>query len=397
MRIRITSAGIAAWLSLMIAASTVNGQPQSKPEIILDYTTPPRLSLSLDDQKEIAGLSRQSKPEVLNWQTAYTLALVRSRSGRGTVQRALDRTFLAASAERLGVGDFARFRIEFLARGAFRDPAPAMFAVLARLQRIENARYRQYLLESLEGMVRERLHAPTPGAIRLENDIVLAASLRSRQELHRRVREFRDELDELKVELGLAPTVAMILAEEATASFKRSFSSVACWKRDPNPDPEKLSRMIEDLPKLGNIILDNQPLRGASSMSPERIEEVMSKATRLALEKSSDLAKSAAVEDANGRLELQIRRRLRRLFDTSRAYDDAKQRHQLATRIVDQEDERLLWRSRVLGSDGVPAQPLLVGPFIEQVADLTSVEDQLIELWTTFRTEWLAFYRDIGV
>ena len=112
---RITSTGIAAWFSLMIAASTVNGQPQSKPEIILDYTTPPRLSLSLDDQKEIAGLSRKSKAELLNWQTAYTLALVRARGGRGAVLHALDRGFLAASADRLGVVDFGRFRIEFRA------------------------------------------------------------------------------------------------------------------------------------------------------------------------------------------------------------------------------------------------------------------------------------------
>ena len=82
---------------------------------------------SLDFDKEIAGLSKGSRPEILTWGTNLALAIVRARSVRGAFAPMLNPIALNQEAARHGVADFARFREEFLtgrvpAGGAFRDP-----------------------------------------------------------------------------------------------------------------------------------------------------------------------------------------------------------------------------------------------------------------------------------
>ena len=59
--------------------------------------------------------------------------MVRARAGAGALLQTLDPAALDRQADRLGVADFARFRKEFFAGGAFRDPAPDLFALLGRL------------------------------------------------------------------------------------------------------------------------------------------------------------------------------------------------------------------------------------------------------------------------
>lgn len=76
----------------------------------------------------VGGLPAGSNVEVLTWDRAYALALIRARSApaKGTKGvAALDRAWLDRESQRLDIRDFARFRGEFLASPpAFRDPAP---------------------------------------------------------------------------------------------------------------------------------------------------------------------------------------------------------------------------------------------------------------------------------
>ena len=117
-----------------------------------------------------------------------------------------------------------------------------------------------------------------------------------------------------------------------------------------------------------------------------RHKEVLTKATRLVLEKCGDPARGAADEDARAGLELQMRRRMRSLAEMRRAYVDARCRYLLSIRIKDQAIERLIAPSAA----GSPERSLLVERFVEHVADVTTLEDQLAELWTTFRADRLA-------
>ena len=78
-------------------------------ELVLMPQVPPT------SEKELAGLSERASAEVLTWERAYTLALVRTRSGGTTATESLDPQALAEQARRHGVADFGRFRKELLA------------------------------------------------------------------------------------------------------------------------------------------------------------------------------------------------------------------------------------------------------------------------------------------
>ncbi len=389
---RITSVGIAAWFNLMVVATSFGGSPQRE-FTANSVPMPARTELSLDDQKEIAALARGSKPELLTWETVYTLAVVRARAGRGPLLQPLDPAALTRQADRLGVADFTRFRNDFFAGAAFRDPAPDMLTLSARLQTIENMSCRVAILESLTKLLQERIQGEASGLSRLDIDVVLAALVKGRRNLDHQKTLFRDGLDELKVALGLSSQAAVILDRKSMAGFHEVFESVAAWLRQPARNLETLPPIIGGLPELGDVILDGQPALSAIDANPDQWEEVLAKAARLALKKRGDPAEGAAADDARFQLELQIRRRVRRLVEMRRAYADATQQYMTVIRIQDQALERLL----APPSDGSPPRSLLLERFVDQTASFASLEDQLTELWTKFRAERLTLYRDIGV
>jgi hypothetical protein len=392
---RITSVGFASSIILVVVTASLGGPQRARPteRAQVGQILAPRVTSSLDDEKEIAGLAKASNPELVTWDRAYTLAVVRARAGNGALLQTLDPAALDKQADRLGMADFARFRKEFFTGGAFRAPAPDMLALLGRLQIIENSRRRLALLENLTKLFQETVQGSSSGLTRLDLEMVLAASVKAGQKLEHQKRQFRDGLDELKVALGLSPRAAIILDRNAIAGFQAVFDSVADWERHADRDLRRLSDVIDQLPALGDVNLDGQPLLGAIDANPDHWEEVLTKAARLALEKPGEPAKAATDEAGSGRLELQARRRVRHLVEMRRAYEDAKRGYASAVRIKDQAFERLL----APPSDGGPERSPLLERFLEQVASVTTFEDQMAELWTTFRADRLALFRDIGV
>jgi hypothetical protein len=115
-------------------------------------------------------------------------------------------------------------------------------------------------------------------------------------------------------------------------------------------------------------------------------------ATRLAIQNRGDRDKDQAPGDAVVSLELRIRRRIRHLFETRRAYEGEKESYELAILLKDQAFERL-----VAPTPGVsaPRSPVLDG-LVEYVDRILKTEDRLVALWTSFRAERLALYRELG-
>ena len=159
---------------------------------------------SLDFDKEIAGLSKGSRPEILTWERIYALALVRARSVRGAFAPMLNPIALNQEAARHGVADFARFREEFLtgrvpAGGAFRDPSAQVFGLLGRLHTIDNARRVVALHDNLHRMLQERSQSESSGVNRLDVELVDASKVRAQQDLAVEIRQFRDGLDAAQI------------------------------------------------------------------------------------------------------------------------------------------------------------------------------------------------------
>jgi hypothetical protein len=390
--VQIASTGFAALFNLMIFATASGGAPQQDAARDSLYISP-RMELSLDDQKEIAGLPRASKPELITWEKAYALALVRARSGGGALVPSLDPAALSRQADRLGAADFARFRNDFVASGPFRDPAPDMLALSARLQMIENARCHLIFLEILGKLLQERIQGESSGLSRLDLDIVFAAFFKGRQNFDHQKTLFRDGLDEFKVALGLSPQAEVILDRKPMAGFEEVFEAVATWLRQPSRRLDALFPLTDTVPELGDFILDGKPALGPLQANPDQWVDALPKAARLALARRGDSAQGATEADARVRLELKIRRRVRRLVELRGAHAYATQQYAMAIRVRDQAFERLL----APRSDGSPSRSQLLEQIVDQAAGYVAIEDQLVELWTSFRAERLTLYREIGV
>jgi hypothetical protein len=397
---RIALISVLACAVFTVAASTVAGplQPPAADDAQLGQLMVPRVPPSLDSDKQIAGLSRERRAELLTWERVYALALVRARSGRGALSETLDPTALAEETARQGVADFARFRDDFLASGrkaggsTFRDPSATVFMLLGRLQAIDNARRNVVIHESLNTLLVERSQGDSAGLNRIDIDTVFASLVGARQNLAAEIRQFRDGLDDLKVALGLSPRAAVILDRQGLAAFRGVFDSVEKWARDPRRNLDDLPRLIERLPALGEVVGDRLPILAKIEMNPDHWEHVLTAAARLALKNRGDQDKAQAPDDAAVALELRVRRRIRNLFETRHEYEGEKRGYELAIRLKDQAFERLV----APPAGVVSSRSLLVEGLIEHVTQVLKAEDRLVALWTSFRTERLALDRDLG-
>ena len=130
----------------------------------------------------------------------------------------------------------------------------------------------------------ERVQDQSSGLSRLDIDTVLAAMVKAGQTLDHQKRQFRDGLDEFKVALGLSPRAAVILDRKAIAGFQEVFDSVAIWEGHADRDLRRLTQVIEQLPELGDVDLwTGSRSWAAIDVNPDRWEEVLTKAARLAL------------------------------------------------------------------------------------------------------------------
>jgi hypothetical protein len=391
---------------LAFIAAPAAGQPVAPPvptaddgqravslrEILLGPHVPPT------SDKQLAGLSERAPAELLTWDRVYMLALVRSRAGGTTAAESLDPQALAEQARRHGATDFARFRKEFLAGraeagGAFRDPSGAYLAILRRLQVIDDARRYIAALENLSRLVQELLQGESAGLTRLDADLLAEALVQGRRRMSREVAGFRDALDEGKVALGLSPHAAVIPDRRAVAVFRDVFTAVERWSMQPDRNLAELPRILRRLPALGDVLVSGQPVLRAIEQAPDRMEELLTDAARLAIKNQAGTDRVRAPEDSDIALELRVRRRIRRLLEIRRGYEDTRRGCELAFRLRDQAVERLFVPStREAASPRTPA----IRGLVDDLVRIRDAEDHLATLWTSFRAERLALYCDLG-
>jgi hypothetical protein len=352
---------------------------------------------SLETEKELAGLSRGSRPALLTWDRVYALAVVRARSRRGAYLDSLDPAALVAEAAQDGFADFAQFAMLLVAASpfssdlAFRDPSAAVLELLRRRQTIENARMNAAIHEALEKWTRDIAKGES-GLDQLDADLVRDSLDRARRRVADETGQYRDELDKLKIALGLRPRAAVILDRQNIDAFRAGFGALASWHRNAQRSREELHGLIERLPGLGEVILGGQPILAKIEINPDNGEDVLTTAVQLAIKNRADRDRYRATMDSGVQLELRIRRRIRGLSDTRRAYKAAKGEYEMAERLYDQMFERLFAATAHV----ISSRAIVLQRTIEQLDRVLAAKDRLITLWVSFRTERLALYRDVG-
>jgi hypothetical protein len=354
--------------------------------------------------KEIAGLSENSRPEFLTWERVYTLALLRARVGPAQSIDVLDAKGFAELAARNGIGDFTRFRQDFLSRnsgaaGAFRDPSADYLDLLRRLQVIDNARCDIARQENALTLYQELIRGESSGLSQLELDMVGASVIRAKDRLADEIAHFCDRLDEFKTTLGLTPRAEVIPDRQEIAAFRDVFEDAHNWHRNPKRTLDVFHKLIARLPALGEVIVGGQPIVGAIEANRGRLEDVLANATRIARENQPRTQNGAVGPDSDVQLELRVSRRIRRLAEASRAYRSEQRRYELTGRVIDELLTDMI--APPAGGTHALAQSARVATvttsLLNQFAQIQRAEDRLVGLWASFKAERLALYHDLGV
>jgi len=410
---RTLSPGFFACAVYVLAPALAFGQPQAPPRPEGELDQSPRahelahlLQLhvppSLEVDKEIAGLSASSHSEVLTWERVYAMALVRARRGPGLRAEALDPKAIAEQATRNGVADFGGFRKEFLAArrrggGDFDDPSGDFLALMDRLKSIDRARRNVAFHENVFTLMSELIKSKSAGLSRLHLDQAEAALVLARQGLAEAIADYRDQLERFKVAMGLSVRAPVVLDREIVASFGRVFDQARSWQERPEHSLPELPRIIKGLPALGEVVVEGRSILALMVGSTDQQEEALTRAARLAIQNRSDLDKGQAPGDAAAALELDIRRRIRRLFEMRRAYEAQQRIYEVSIRLIDQGLEQIAAPSRM----SALARPAMIATGITGLlapeAQRLNAEDRLVTIWTSFQTERLALYRELGI
>jgi hypothetical protein len=406
-----------AFLSGILVAATPVAWPQQPPAPPVAGPAPPQQPLLLDPHqnelleifvprpvfsssdldKEAAGLPADSRPELLTWERVYTLAVIRARSDHAAAALSLDPPALAAAANRLGVADFARFRKEFLSARAENaavaiDPAAKFLRVLARRLAIDNARRSVAFYENIQKLFQELVQSESMGLSRIELDLVHSAYVRSRQRFNHEIGLFRDELDELKVAIGLSPRVPVLPDRASLGAFASVFTSLEEWQRRSDRRLDDLYQRYARLPAPGDVVVDDRRLSHVNDAHPGGFEASLMTVAQSAFRNRPTDGQGPAAPGAETERELQIRKHFRHLFQTRSDYDDEKSAYEASVRLKDQAFERLV---APRSHEGAP-RTQFVTALLEAVAEVDKTKDRLVANWVQFRLERLLFYRELG-
>ena len=248
-------------------------------------------------------------------------------------------------------------------------------------------------------LFQELIRGEASGLSSLEVDLVESSVIRAKERLADEAARFRDELDELKAVLGLPLRSPLIPDHHEIAAFRETFESVHNWHGNPKRTLDALHQLVMRIPELGEVVVDGKPILSTIEKDPSRLDDLLARATRVARPKEGGSEKNAAASDADVQRELGINRRIRRLVETRRAYESEKRRYELSGRVIDE----LITRKVAPPAGGTQAlaqsaqAALGTVTLFTQFGQIQTTEDRLVDLWTSFKQDRLALYRELGV
>ncbi len=266
-----------------------------------------------------------------------------------------------------------------------------MFGVLRQLFQVENARKQIQALEDLIAFVKQLLVGDPARMMQLALDALNSDLEQARREFSSALLLYRDQLDALKVELGLSAHAPVVAEAQRLAPFRTLFAEIEQWQRNPERELGELPRLVNRLTPLESGVLDfatGKPKLADVAANPAKLEPVLVAAGSLAI-------KIQGGYDPDGRIELQVRRRLRHIVETHTAYEAAKRELVSLLRLKDDEFEKLMNPPPPVAEPMRQVLPVKRRDLISLNAAVNECESRLVSFWTTFHLDRLALAREL--
>jgi hypothetical protein len=166
---------------------------------------------------------------------------------------------------------FARFRQEFIPAvltnssqlldqtGAPGDSVIGYLSVLQQFQVVSNSRETLEAYTSLAKAYRQ-FASGVSDISQLNLDQINSQLYNQRQTLVTASLQYRNLLDQYKVQLGLPPDVPLILDRSVLSGFRNVFKTIDDWFNDEDRVPETLPLLVSKLPTLENVTVDGRSI-----------------------------------------------------------------------------------------------------------------------------------------
>ena len=183
------------------------------------------------------------------------------------------------------------------------DPTPGYLQVLVNIQTVENSRRTVEAYDRLLRLYKEYVRgSASSGISQIQVDQVASQLQQQRGTLINNEAILRNNLDQFRVGLGLPTDTPFILDREMTSGFRNVFINLEKWAERDDHEQDELFSIIGSLPKLESVVLDDRKLfrydkDGALAQvyaNPEKLQEFLLAAERIALENRLDLMNARA-------------------------------------------------------------------------------------------------------
>ncbi len=214
------------------------------------------------------------------------------------------------------IRSFARFRQEFVVAtlvgggggagggggGGFTtspndDPIIGFLNVLQDLQTVENDLKNVAAFEQLYTVYQELIVGASSGVSQLQVDQIDSSLQAGRQTLVIDRTQYRNDLDQYKIQIGLPPDTPLTLDRQFTESFKQVFDEIDRWAISPKRELSDLPRIVAGLPVLEDVVVDGRSVQGIyrdSNNNEGKLEDLLQAGVRVALENRLDLMNARA-------------------------------------------------------------------------------------------------------
>jgi hypothetical protein len=181
--------------------------------------------------------------------------------------------------------------------GGNTDAVVGFVNVLEDVQLVENYYKNIAAFAQLVTVYRELIKGESSGLSQLQLDQVEQGLQNAKQSLITNRQNYRFDLDQFKMQMGLPPDTPLIPDRSLTRAFKETFDAIDEWQKDPRRKLEDLPKFVDRLPKLQDVVLDGRSALSVYSEgqnNEDALEDLLLVAERQAMEHRLDLMNQRA-------------------------------------------------------------------------------------------------------